>query len=76
MEMVPSSIDKLQGPEYIIDMADIHTKLGEYDQALNKIEAVLSMPSQFSTKLLALELTWDQLRSHPRYKQILAKYSK
>lgn len=76
MEMVPLSLDKYQGPKYIMFMAEIHTKLGEYDQALDEIEEALSVPSPFSTKLLALEPTWDPLRSHPRYKQIIAKYSK
>jgi serine/threonine protein kinase/tetratricopeptide (TPR) repeat protein len=76
MEMVPLSIDKFMGPKYILNMADIHTKLGAYDKALDKIEQLLSIPFSFSTKVLELEPSWDPLRSHPRYKQIVEKYSK
>jgi tetratricopeptide (TPR) repeat protein len=76
MGKVPLSEDKYQAPKYIIDMAEIHTMLGDYEQALNEIEEVLSMPSAFSAKSLVLEPRWDPLRSHLRYKQIITKYSK
>lgn len=75
MEMLPLSVDKFMAPVYIVDMAEIHTMLGDYDQALNEIEEVLSMPFGFSVKSLMLDPRWDPLRSHPRYKQIIAKYS-
>jgi serine/threonine protein kinase/cytochrome c-type biogenesis protein CcmH/NrfG len=76
MEMVPLSIDKFMAPIYIINMAEIHTMLGDYDQALDEIEQVLAIPFSFSIKSLELLPTWDPLRSHPRYKQIVTKYSK
>jgi serine/threonine-protein kinase len=76
MEMVPLSTDKYMAPTYIVDMAEIHTKLGDYDQALDEIEQLLSMPFSFSVKSLEIDPSWDPLRSHPRYKQIIAKYSK
>jgi serine/threonine protein kinase/Flp pilus assembly protein TadD len=76
MEMVPLSIDKYMAPIYIVDMAEIHTKLGDLDQAFNEIEQVLSMSLSFSVKSLEIQPSWDPLRSHPRYKQIIAKYSK
>lgn len=75
MEMLPLSVDKFMAPIYIVDMAEIHTKLGDLDQAFNEIEQVLSMPFSFSVKSLELLPTWDPLRSHPRYKQIITKYS-
>ncbi len=74
MKMVPISVDKFMAPGYIIDMAEIYTILGDYDQALNEIEEVLAMPFSFSAKSLALNPSWDPLRSHPRYKQIVTKY--
>ena len=46
------SIDKFMGWEYILEMAEIYTMLGEYDQALKEIEQVLSIPAWFSVKML------------------------
>lgn len=75
MEMLPLSEDPFMGPRYIVDMAVIHTMLGDYEQALNEIEKVFSIPFGFSVKSLMLDPRWDPLRSHPRYKQIITKYS-
>jgi eukaryotic-like serine/threonine-protein kinase len=76
MEMLPFSADKYMAPIYMVDMAEIHTMLGDYDEALNGIEEVLAIPFSFSVKSLTLEPRWDPLRSHPRYKQIIEKYLK
>ncbi|HSE43376.1 MAG TPA: protein kinase [Acidobacteriota bacterium] len=76
MELTPLSIDKFMAPAYMLDMAEIYTDLGEYDQAFDLIETILSNPSWFSVKLIEIEPAWDPLRTHPRYKQIVNKYSK
>jgi TolB-like protein/Flp pilus assembly protein TadD len=75
-ELVPLSIDKFMAPEFITDLAEIYTTIGEYDQAFNQIEILLSNPTWFSVKLLTVDPVFDPLRSHPRYKQIIDKYSK
>jgi serine/threonine protein kinase/Tfp pilus assembly protein PilF len=76
MELLPITIDQFMGSEFVEGMAEIHTMLGEYDLALDKIEVLLANPSWFSTKMFILEPVWDPLRSHPRYEQIVKKYSK
>ena len=76
LEMVPLSIDRFMGPHYLMDMAEIFTMVGEYDQALNQIETLLGIPSAFSVKMLNVAPIWDPLRTHPRYKDLITKYSK
>jgi serine/threonine protein kinase len=75
-ELVPLSTDKFMGPSFVIDLSEIYTTIGEYDQAFNQIEILLSNPAWFSIKVLMVDPVFDPLRSHPRYKQIIDKYSK
>ena len=75
VELLPISRDAFMGPTFLIDLAEIYTMVGEYDQALNQIEHLLSIPSWFSTNQLKLDPRWDPLRTHPRYKRILSKFS-
>ena len=75
VEMVPISKDAFQGPGFLITLAEIYTKTGEFDQALDQLDYVLSIPSWFSVRALQLEPMWDPLRSHPRYQQLIKKYS-
>ena len=62
---------------YLIeDMAKIYTMVGEYDLAIDKLEFILSIPSDFTVELYKLDPDWDPLRDHPRYKAMLEKYGR
>lgn len=60
----------------IEDLAFVYVLIGDHDAALDRIEQVLSRPAFFSVGLLRLDPKWDPLRDHPRYAEILDKYSK
>jgi len=65
----------LVGPCREEDLAFIYTLVGEYDLALDKLEYLLSIPSQtMSVPMLRLDPRWDALRSHPRYESLLRKH--
>ena len=53
------------------DLAYIYTIVGEYDEAINQIEYLLSVPGESSISLLRCYPTWDLLRDHPRFKKLL-----
>jgi len=74
-EMLPVSQDVFMGPVFVRDLAQIYTMIGEHDQALDRIEYLLSIPSWFSVSLLKVEPDWDPLRSHPRYRKLISKFS-
>jgi serine/threonine protein kinase/Flp pilus assembly protein TadD len=75
-DLLPVSRDPFMGPNYLVDVAEIYTMVGEYDHAFDQIDAVLSIPSWFSVHELQLNPIWDPLRSQPGYQQILAKHSR
>jgi TolB-like protein/Flp pilus assembly protein TadD len=70
----PVSKDALLGPHFVIDLARIYAHVGEPDAALDRIEHLLSIPSELSVARLRLEPYWDPLRDHPRFQEILEKY--
>jgi serine/threonine protein kinase/Tfp pilus assembly protein PilF len=76
LELAPLSKDAFMGPSYVFDMAQIYVKVGEYDRALDQIELLFSIPSTMSVHWLEIDPVWEPLRSLPRYKQIIEKYSK
>jgi serine/threonine-protein kinase len=74
MELVPVERDAREGTIFMGHMAVTYTRLGEPDLALDLIERMLSIPSDFSVPFLELDPEWDPLREHPRYRAILEKY--
>jgi serine/threonine protein kinase/tetratricopeptide (TPR) repeat protein len=77
MEMYPVSMDAYVGPVYVYNFAEILMRVGEYEEALDKIDYLLSIPQfNVSVATLANDPKWKPLRDHPRFKQIIAKYSK
>jgi serine/threonine-protein kinase len=77
VELHPISKDALSGQDYIEDLATIYTLVGEYEDAINQLEYLMSIPagSLISVYSLKLNPIWDSLREHPRFKQLLEKYS-
>ena len=53
------------------DLARIYVMVGEYDEAINQLEYLLSIPGPFSIPLLQLDPAWDPLRNHPRFKKLI-----
>ena len=76
VELHPISKDAYEGSNPVFSLAQIYVMVGEYEEALDKIEYLLSIPShQISVPLLRLDPRWDPLREHPRFKRLLEKYS-
>ena len=75
IEIMPVEKDAYIGPQFIVDLALIYTQLGEVDEALDQLDLMLSIPSKFSVTVLRMDPRWDALRDHPKYQELLAKYS-
>ena len=56
-------------------MADIYIKCGEYDQALDELETLLSQRTGFTTNDFKLIGYLDPLRKLPRYQEMVKKYA-
>lgn len=73
--LMPISRNAFIGPFRIEDQAFVLTSTGDYGNALDRIEHLLKIPSWFSIHLLLIDPRWDPLRDHPRYKELMAKYT-
>ncbi len=73
--MMPIDKDMYIGPRLIYDLALIYARLGERGEALDQIDLLLSIPAKFSVTSLEMDPRWDGLRDHPRYREIVEKYS-
>jgi TolB-like protein/Tfp pilus assembly protein PilF len=75
VELLPESKDAFDGPAMTLALAQIYTWTGEIDQALSLIEHSLNTPAGITAPVLKLDAVWDPLRSDPRFKGLLDKYS-
>lgn len=75
VELRPISVDYLYGTLLMSEMARIYTGCGEYDKAIDQLESALSMPSDISVELLRIDPAFDPLRDHPRFIELIEKYS-
>ncbi len=74
VDIYPISKDALVGPVRVVDLAQIYTILEMYDEAIDHLEHLLSIPCLLSRPLLKMHPKWDPLRGHPRFKKLLEKY--
>ncbi len=56
------------------DLAEIHLRLGELEQAIDYLDQVISIPSFFSAAHMAIDPTWSPLRDDPRFQAMLKKH--
>jgi serine/threonine protein kinase/tetratricopeptide (TPR) repeat protein len=65
--------DAFDGPRYVLDMAQICMILGEHEEALNRLEELVALPTRLlvTGPVLRIDPTWDPLRSLPRFQRVL-----
>lgn len=71
MKLLPMSREAWRGGNRVIDHARILTRVGEAEAAIDRLERMLSVPSELSITGLRLDPAWDPLRDHPRFKALL-----
>ncbi len=55
-------------------MAKIYLLAGQYDNAIDELEFVLSIPAPVSAKSLRINPFFEPLRDQPRFQALLEKY--
>jgi serine/threonine-protein kinase len=73
-ELMPPSKDLWKALWRIEDLALVHTMLGQQDEAIERLDFLLSRTGEISTNTLRLEPRWDPLRENPRFQALLKKY--
>jgi TolB-like protein/DNA-binding SARP family transcriptional activator/Tfp pilus assembly protein PilF len=71
VELRPISKDRYQGYYRPWDLARIYVMVGEDEAAVDRLEYLLSIPGYLTRAWLRVDPTWDPLRSHPRFKELL-----
>jgi TolB-like protein/Flp pilus assembly protein TadD len=67
VELYPVSRDALEAPLLIMDLALTYTMVGKHDEALERLDYVLSIPSILSAPWIEKDPRWDPLRQHPQF---------
>jgi TolB-like protein/DNA-binding winged helix-turn-helix (wHTH) protein/Flp pilus assembly protein TadD len=70
----PVSEDAYLGAQHERILARIYALVGEPEAALDRIEHLLSIPAELSVAVLRHSPTWDPLRDHPRFSEIVERY--
>jgi len=71
VDLKPIKLDAFQGIAKEQDLMEIYIFTGNYDLALDKIEFLLSVPSYLSVGKLMIDPVFDNLRSLPRFQNII-----
>jgi TolB-like protein/Tfp pilus assembly protein PilF len=75
VSLVPLSADAYEGAEHMRDLAVVYTLIGEFDLAVQQLEATLSVPSPLNRLDLLLDPVFEPLRSQSGFDALLASSS-
>jgi len=75
VELMPIEKDFYRGIFILEYLARIYTMVGEYDQALDQIDKLLSTPSLLSVNLLKKDPVWEPLWDLPEFTELIKKYT-
>jgi TolB-like protein/Tfp pilus assembly protein PilF len=71
VELMPINKDAYGGVLRAEDLALIYVMVGKYDDAIEQIKYLLSIPGFLSTKILELDPRWAPLRNLPEFKKMM-----
>jgi tetratricopeptide (TPR) repeat protein len=74
VQVLPTSIDAVDGPDILYELADIYMMVGDHEAAIDQIESLLSAPCSYTMRFIGLDPLYEPLRDHPRYRALLEKY--
>jgi len=72
--LMPFQHDNYEGTERKVIQIELFIWLSEYDQAIELVDQMLSIPSDLTVNELKLFPIYDPLRDHPRFQEVLKKY--
>jgi Flp pilus assembly protein TadD len=70
----PVELDAWHGVYRVESLAVIHTMLGDYDDAIDLVEYLLSIPGTITVPFLKIDYRFDPLRGQPRFQELLRRY--
>jgi TolB-like protein/Flp pilus assembly protein TadD len=73
VELLPVEREAWRGVVLLEDLAEIHTRAGQHDAAIEIIERLLRLPGQVTEPALRVDPRWAPLRDQPRFEQLIAR---
>ncbi|MGB6368911.1 MAG: tetratricopeptide repeat protein, partial [Thermoanaerobaculia bacterium] len=74
VDFFPVSKDAMYGPLVVDNLAGVYAWVGEEEQALDKIEYVLSIPNPISIHNYRVDPTFRSIWDHPRFQELLRQH--
>jgi serine/threonine-protein kinase len=75
MELQPVSRDGLDGPDLVVNLANVYVLLGNPDSAVVYYDRALSIPSWFSLNTLRVDPLFAAFVRTPQFQRLAAKWS-
>ena len=70
MEVLPISLDAMDGPDLALRGAYVFMRAGETDRAIALLEGLVAGPNEITTAILKLDPWWDPIRDDPRFQAL------
>ena len=71
LEIMPRERHALAGPESLFNLAAVHARLGEVEEALRVLEDLLSAPSRYAPNMLEDHFLLRPIHDDPRFKALM-----
>lgn len=72
-KLVPLPQDALDGPGQILVLAEVYAQVGEREAALEQLKTIAEVPAGPDYGRLKFDPVWDDLRSDPRFQDIMSR---
>ncbi len=73
LDLHPIATDTVNGPNMALNLAEVYAMTGEKEMAIDELELLAKIPSQFSYGNASYNPIWDSLRGEPRFKKLIAQ---
>jgi serine/threonine protein kinase/Flp pilus assembly protein TadD len=75
-ELLSVERDAMDGVSILRELAETYAMVGESELAIEKLDILLSMPSEVSLPLIEIWPNFKPLKNHPRWSELLKKHSR
>jgi tetratricopeptide (TPR) repeat protein len=73
VRLMPPEREAWRGAWRVLELARIYAMTGRDEEAIDRLEYLLSVPSDWSRWTLRLDPDWDPLRENPRFQALVAE---
>lgn len=76
IELVPVSENALEGANFLATLTEVYAMVGEHEKAIERLDALLSIPSPRSAVQLRADPLFEPLRNDPGFQALLRRHER